>query len=127
MGQCPCHSKKSYEGCCQKFHEGELPQAPLQLMRSRYAAYALGFAGYIIHTTDPEGPMWSDDLETWEQEILLFSRETEFLGLEILEERGDTVTFKAKLKTGSEDTSFTEKSRFIQKDGKWLYHSGIIS
>jgi len=97
-------------------------------MRSRYSAYALGNADYIIRTTHPENPHYSTDFTTWKKNILHFSHTTQFTDLAINEFiDGDTdafVTFTAYLSQGGKDVSFTEKSRFLKVDGKWLYHDG---
>lgn len=79
--RCPCHSEKSYEECCQLYHNGKLPESALSLMRSRYAAYALGLADYIISTTDPDHRDYSSNLISWKQQILMFSSMTTFQGL----------------------------------------------
>ena len=36
------------------------------------------------------------------------------------------VTFRATIFCQGSDASFTEKSRFIKKDGKWFYEGGEI-
>ncbi len=92
-------------------------------MRSRYSAYALGLVDYIIATTHPQNPNYQQDKQKWRREILAFSQGTRFLGLEILEAKGDTVTFRAILEGGA---SFTEKSRFQQVEESWFYLSGHI-
>ncbi len=45
---CPCGSGLKYKKCCQKYHKGALPSTALLLMKSRYSAYALGLADYIM-------------------------------------------------------------------------------
>ncbi|MFN4175302.1 MAG: YchJ family metal-binding protein [Parachlamydiaceae bacterium] len=93
---------------------------PVDLMRSRYSAYALKLADYIIATTDPESPHYEKDLTKWKKSILEFGN-LDFTGLEILEEKDDTVTFKAHLRQENKDLSFIEKSLFRRKEGLWLY------
>lgn len=53
---CPCGSKKLYAECCQLFHlHKSVASTPEQLMRSRYAAYALGGLGqYLVDTWHPD-------------------------------------------------------------------------
>jgi SEC-C motif-containing protein len=127
---CPCSSGKAYEECCALFHKGENPKSPLQLMRSRYSAYALNLPDYIIATTHAKSPHWEKNLELWKHHLAAFAQNTLFLGLDILEvsEKGDkgTVTFKAHLSQGGKEVSFTEKSRFEKVVGKWLYLDGEI-
>ncbi len=126
---CPCHSQKPYQECCRPFHDGALPERPVELMRSRYAAYSLGLCDYLIQTTHPEHKNYSKDLIRWKQEITAFSEATSFDGLTIIEttdgEERAYVTFRAHLSQGKKDISFTEKSLFI-KQGRWLYREGQI-
>ena len=49
-GPCPCGSLKSYERCCQKWHDGETPGDAETLMRSRYTAYVLKLEDYLRAT-----------------------------------------------------------------------------
>lgn len=92
-------------------------------MRSRYSAYALNRAEYIIQTTDPEGPMWRTDEATWRADLEAFSTQTRFAGLIILAADTEMVTFRATLFHGKQDISFTERSVFRREDGRWLYTS----
>ncbi len=39
---CPCGSGQAFKECCQRYHDGELPETPEKLMRSRYSAYVKG-------------------------------------------------------------------------------------
>lgn len=124
---CPCHSGKKYKQCCQPYHKGTIPATALALMRSRYSAYALGLAGYIIETTHPDNPDYTDNTPEWETGIQEFCRGTRFLGLKIIDfTDGPTeafVTFEANLSHGI----LKEKSRFLKVDGRWLYESGTFS
>jgi len=126
--ECPCGSQKSYKECCGVFHAGVLPSSPEQLMRSRYTAYFLGDADYIMSTTHPGNPLFEVDREKWKKKILEFSSLTEFRSLEVLdsEQRGDfgTVTFIAYLFQGDQEVSFKEKSEFRRENGKWFYFGG---
>jgi len=121
---CPCHSGKKYKQCCQPYHKGILPADALKLMRSRYSAFALGAADYIMATTHPNNSDYTDDKEIWRKSILNFSNNTRFLGLKITEfidgSEEAFVTFEALLDGGI----LREKSRFLKKEGKWLYESG---
>ncbi len=94
-------------------------------MRSRYSAYALALANYIIETTHPDHPEVSKKNWDWREDILSFSRETEFIDLEILsfEEKINKayVTFTVFLKQKNKDISYTEKSLFEKQNEIWLY------
>ena len=119
---CPCFSGKPYEKCCGPYHDGAPAPTPEALMRSRYSGYALKKIDYIIETTHPNLHTTIKNREA----IAQFSDETSFDGLEILEAKGNEVTFKAHLSRDGKDVSFTEKSHFEKDDGKWKYHSGVI-
>jgi len=122
--QCPCHSGEKYKKCCQPYHKGIFPSNALKLMRSRYSAYALHLAEYIINSTHPNNPDYGDETAIWKQSILEFCQNTQFLGLKISEfiegEMVAYVTFEANLS----HTILREKSRFLKDEGKWLYESG---
>lgn len=125
---CPCKSGNAYADCCQPFHKGSLPDTALQLMRSRYSAYALCMPAYIIHTTHPDSHQFCHNTGTWSKKISAFCTQTEFKDLEILHVQENTsfatITFVAHLAQNKKDVSFTEKSYFEKVKGKWLYRSG---
>ncbi len=127
---CPCSSGKSYENCCQKYHRGTLAENALSLMKSRYSAYALNIPDYIIETTHPKSSQYKKDKKSWKEEISLFSKNTHFHRLDILEfqdgEETAFVTFKAFLTQNGTDVSFTEKSLFEKFLKKWLYKEALI-
>ena len=132
---CPCSSQKSYRECCKKYHDGALPENALLLMRSRYSAYALQLAEYIIKTTHPDNPSYSTNSQMWKREILQFTSSTQFEGLKIIEfidgHDKATVVFTAYLRQGrdgsSHNATFTEKSIFVKIGEEWLYKSGTLS
>ena len=128
--KCPCFSGLLYSNCCEPFHKGKAASNALVLMRSRYAAYALSLADYIMQSTHPLNSQRMEDSKQWKKEILDFCNNTRFEGLQIIEfkEVGDvaTVSFRATLFQGDEDGSFTEKSLFEKKEGKWLYLSATF-
>jgi len=121
---CPCGSGDKYKKCCQRYHKGALAPDALTLMRSRYSAYAVGNADYIIKTTHPDHPDHILGRSQWKEEILTFSKHTDFLSLHIIDSiDGETeayVTFEAKLSSGI----LREKSRFLKENGQWLYVDG---
>lgn len=119
---CPCCSGINYSECCKVFHDGTPPKTALQLMRSRYSAYALENPEYIIKTTHPDSPSFEKNRKNWKQSILEFSKESNFEKLEILEYGEDWVHFKAYLGHGTLD----ERSTFLKIDEKWLYLNGEL-
>jgi len=120
---CPCGSGNKYKKCCSRYHKGAFAPDALSLMKSRYCAYAVGDSSYIIKTTHPDNPDYTTDLKSWKESILRFSRQTNFLSLEIInfiEEEETFVTFIARLSSGE----LKEKSRFLKLHGQWLYIDG---
>ncbi len=125
---CPCGSGRNYKGCCLKVHEGAPAGSPEALMRSRYAAYAIGHVAHLFRTTHPGGPHWREDTAPWREELARYCEAVAFEGLTVLKasEAGDEghVTFHASMSQADDDLSFAENSRFLRVDGRWLYHSG---
>lgn len=126
---CLCGSSKKYKKCCKPFHDKiTFPKTALELMKSRYCAFATSNSQYIISTTHENNPDFTTDIKSWTKDILDFSNNTEFKKLEILEFIEDDfesfVTFKALLLQNKNDISFTEKSRFLKVDNFWKYVDG---
>jgi SEC-C motif-containing protein len=94
-------------------------------MRSRYSAYALGRVGYLMRTTDPQGPQHQADARAWQADLEGWCARTELLGLEILSasEEGDTgrVWFRATIQQGDRTGVLEERSLFYRRGGRWLY------
>ena len=126
---CPCGSLIKYKKCCKPFHEDiKTPINALELMKSRYCAYAIEKSEYIISTTHQKNRDFNTDTKVWNNDILDFSRNTKFEKLEILDfidgQTESFVTFKANITQNKQDVSFIEKSRFIKENGKWQYIDG---
>ena len=126
---CPCGSTKKYKICCKTFHDNiSIPKTALELMKSRYCAYAVSNANYIISTSHEKNIDFSTDLNSWQKDILSFCTNTKFERLEIIDfiedEIESFVTFKAYLFQNNQDVSFVEKSRFLKENDKWFYVDG---
>lgn len=128
--RCPCCSGKSYEECCAPYHRGKEAEDALILMRSRYSAYALHHVDYVIRTTHPKNPHYQQNVKKWKAELLQFVANFEFCGLEVIHfssnQESAQVIFIAYLKLSQHDKTFTEKSCFEKKGGRWLYLCGEI-
>lgn len=119
---CPCGSGDPYPACCGRFIEGsELPETACALMRSRYTAYTLGQGDYLRATWHP----------TTRREDVGLGDPVTWLGLKILRtegggpgEREGTVEFVARFKEGGRAHRLHEVSRFVCRDGRWLYVDG---
>ncbi|MBP1158795.1 YchJ family protein [Rhodococcus sp. PvR099] len=119
MTRCPCLSGETYERCCGRFHSGaaEAPTAE-QLMRSRYSAFAVGDADYLLRTWHPStrpGRLTLDPDQRWTRLDILGHT-----GGGLLENEG-TVEFEAHYVHSGQLDSLREHSRFVREDGRWSY------
>jgi SEC-C motif domain protein len=121
---CPCGSGTSYDACCGRLHRGAAQAVSAEeLMRSRYAAYAVGHGDHLFRTwhprTRPADPaMQAEGGLTWR-------------GLEILDTVGGgqddetgEVEFLARYRAGAVDGVLHERSRFVRRAGRWVYLDG---
>ena len=118
---CPCCSGKLYEECCELFHsKKDFPQTAEELMRSRYAAFAIPNGDYLWETTLPNKRKFhhKTELENW-------GKENTWTKLEIIQSSEKEVEFKAYFtdKFGKENIHH-ERSTFKKVDKKWYYVSG---
>lgn len=88
-------------------------------MRSRYCAYVLGLADYLIATWHPA---------TTPEELHLPT--VKWLGLEVLNWQSSAdagvVEFIARCRQGGRATRVHETSRFVCEAGKWFYIDGDV-
>jgi SEC-C motif-containing protein len=128
---CPCHSGLRYSACCSPFHAGtqEAP-TPEALMRSRYAAFALGLGDYLVRTlasTHPDRQLPPQELA---RELSGARQRQRFTGLRIVRASvsGDSgqVLFWASIFERGVDRSFGELSTFAREGGAWRYASGQL-
>ncbi len=99
-------------------------------MRSRYAAFAMGLAPYLIETLASGHP----DLETPEaahvRELASIKDVRRFMGLRVYGEWNDgdrgEVLFAAKLFERGQNVGIAELSTFERRDGRWRYVSGVL-
>lgn len=119
---CPCGSGKAYGACCGPCHDGSRPAPDAEaLMRSRYAAFVLGNAPYLLatwHASTRPGHLGleEDPAPRW-------------LGLQVKrhEIQGPNqarVEFVARYKIGGRAHRLHETSRFSREDGLWYYVDG---
>lgn len=119
---CYCGSNQSYANCCKPFHDGKMhADTPEKLMRSRYSAYVVGNIDYIAETNDVSG---GDNFDREAAEA--WSKQSEWLGLEVVAAHGDEVEFKARFKTNGKEVVHHEVSlfRFDEKQKRWFYLDG---
>jgi SEC-C motif-containing protein len=123
---CVCTSGKRFNQCCQRFLSGsELPKTPVQLMRSRFSAFALGgYGAYLLKTWLPSS---SNGLS--EFELSQFSVNWQRLEIIDKSQQGDSgsVEFKAIfLDHHGEQKLHHEVSQFHRISGRWYYADGRV-
>jgi SEC-C motif-containing protein len=127
---CPCHSGKPYRACCKPFHDGAEPTDAVTMMRSRYAAFSLGDAPYLLRTMHPD----HEDRKLPEREVLVAlaesARSYRYMGLTIVDhdeaEGRARVLFQARLFEKGKDSSFVELSRFRHDGVGFRYEDGSL-
>jgi SEC-C motif domain protein len=94
---------------------------PEALMRSRYSAFAKGLVDYLAKTTTKEMTGQARaELEAWTKAV-------RWLGLTVKEAKADEVSFEARYLEGDRLGVMTERSKFVQHEGRWLYVDGVPS
>jgi SEC-C motif-containing protein len=125
---CPCgrvDAKKravAYVDCCGRYvdHFSTMPAPDAEhLMRSRYSAFVLERADYLLATWHPSKRPASLD----------FDAGAKWLGLDVRSHQttGDNaaeVTFVARYRLRSGAVRMHERSRFVHEDGRWFYVDG---
>lgn len=117
---CICCSTKPFQRCCEPFLNGTSNvKTPVQLMRSRYAAYAMGGNGRYLKET------WLPDAAQNLSSVELSNKTVAWQGLEILDktQKGDVamVEFKALYLDKGKLLTHHEKSIFQRIKGQWYY------
>jgi SEC-C motif-containing protein len=121
MANCFCGSNIPFETCCQVYLNGiqNTPTAET-LMRSRYSAYAIGAADYLVATTHTS----TRNLQK-KEDILEWSKSNRWMKLEVLYSTETTVKFKAYyLDYIGKAQVHEELSTFAFEEGKWYYVDG---
>lgn len=121
---CPCGSGRRYADCCSRLHLSVKNEITAEaLMRSRYSAYVLKLADYLLASWHPSTRPGSLDLAEDDG--------TKWLGLEIKrsqqqDENHATVEFVARYRIDGRGHRLHEISRFVREDGCWFYVDGDI-
>ncbi|SDD07368.1 SEC-C motif-containing protein [Sanguibacter gelidistatuariae] len=129
---CPCGSGATYDACCGVFHHafhdpsGErgagAPTAEA-LMRSRFAAFALGRTDYLLGTWHPStrpGDLELDPGTTWTRLRIL----SHTAGGP--DDATGTVAFRAHFTHDGDRGAQSENSRFVRDEGRWSYLDGDV-
>ena len=120
---CPCGLATDYADCCGRFHAGEPAPDAERLMRSRFTAFSIKDAAYLLETWHPSTRPAEIDLDddvVWRRLVIIdragggpFDRDGE-------------VEFEAFWQQGAERGSLRERSRFVREDRRWLYLDGQV-
>jgi SEC-C motif domain protein len=123
LRRCPCGTGLPYAECCGRLHDRTATAGTAeQLMRSRYSAFVLGDAGYLLDTWHPSTRPRTLDLDD----------DVRWTGLEVLTTTGGsllaaegTVEFRASYVHDRRPGAQHENSRFVREDGHWRYLDGV--
>ncbi len=122
---CPCLSGKPYANCCEPLHQANHGANTAEsLMRSRYSAFCLGHANYLLTTLHPSKRR-PDELKQIENTI----NTTTWLGLKILDHKQANDLAEVEFVAFYKDAPFGqlhERSRFTREAGQWFYHDGVF-
>ena len=81
---CPCHSGSTYGRCCHSYHDGGLAPTAEALLLSRYSAFSLQRADYIMRTTHESHKDYdAAHPDEWKNRILSGLDEIRFVGLSV--------------------------------------------
>jgi SEC-C motif domain protein len=119
---CPCGLGLPYGQCCGPAHRDTAPATAEALMRSRYAAFALDDAAYVVRSWHPAtrpAEVEADPNLRW-------------VGLDVIEASGGgmfdaegIVEFRAHYRDRGKPGDMRERSRFVRHDGAWVYWGPI--
>jgi SEC-C motif-containing protein len=118
--RCPCDSGRRHGACCGPCHAGTPAADAEALMRSRYSAYVLQRADYLLaswHPSTRPQALSFDDAPTW-------------IGLQlrrhhVIDATHAEVEFIARFRVGGGSARrMHERSRFVHEDGRWYYVDG---
>lgn len=123
VARCPCGSGDLFGGCCGPLLGGSPAPTAERLMRSRFTAFSVKDAAYLLATWHPSTRPAEIDLDddvVWRRLVVVdrtgggpFDRDGE-------------VEFEAFWQQGGERGSLRERSRFVREDRRWLYLDGQV-
>lgn len=122
---CLCGSGRNYADCCRPYHDGDsFPANAEDLMRSRFTAYALRKADYLLASwaekTRPAGIDFSRETAQWQNlEIVACKKGGS-------KDAKGIVEFKAYYSQDGTACFMHEISRFVKTGQRWQYLDGVI-
>lgn len=119
---CPCGWGEPYGRCCGALHRGEREATTAEaLMRSRYSAFAVGDAAYLLRSwhpgTRPAALDLDDDVRWLHLAVTAVERGGPF------DDEG-VVAFEAVARADGRRHVQGERSRFVREGGRWVYVDG---
>lgn len=115
---CPCGLGDDYDACCGRLHAGAAAPTADVLMRSRYSAFAVGDAGYLLRTWHSSSRPPSLRLDPACRWIRLAVLDTHDGGLF---DMTGTVQFRAIYSQDEQRGVLAETSKFLRENGRWTY------
>jgi SEC-C motif-containing protein len=112
----------AYADCCARFvdHFNDAPAPDAEyLMRSRYSAFVLERADYLLATWHSSTRPASLDFDAGVKWLGLEVREHKVTGADAAE-----VEFVARYRLDGRAVRLHERSRFVCEEGRWLYVDG---
>ena len=127
---CPCGSALTFQQCCEPIISGQQDALTCgQLMRSRYTAFTLADADYLMRSqhADTRQIQESGAVKKWAKSV-------KWMGLVILDTQAGSahdetgyVEFRAFYQEAGQMQQIHEKSFFKRENLKWVYVSGVHS
>ena len=119
-GGCPCGSGLGYSQCCRPLHEGVAhAESAVRLMRSRYSAYVVQDAAYLLRTWHPRTrPSDLDHAGGPDRQGLTV--------IETADGRDSDSVGEVEFEAAHADGVLHERSRFVKRAGRWVYVDGDV-
>lgn len=122
---CPCLRGEPFDRCCEPFLNGTATAPTAEhLMRSRYSAFSVGDADYLLktwHSSTAPTELTLDPQQRWYR---LDVHRTSEGGL--MDQTGE-VEFSAYYRHPDGNGVLRESSRFVREDNRWVYLDGVLA
>ncbi|MFT5888552.1 MAG: SEC-C motif-containing protein [Zhongshania sp.] len=127
MADCFCGSGQTYKNCCEPYINGVvLPASAELLMRSRYSAFCVGNAEYLMATLHPDRhrtesikALRNSFVDTHWHSLRILSCDKGLAG-----DTGGEVEFTAFYSNNQQIVQLHERSRFLSINSIWYYLDG---
>ncbi|WP_196832750.1 YchJ family protein [Mycetocola sp. CAN_C7] len=121
--RCPCLSGETYGNCCAPLHRSDMTAPTAErLMRSRFTAFAVNDAGYLLdswHPTTRPATLELDPDLVWYRLDILSTNGGGPLGVD------GTVEFRAYYRSADGRGDQHEVSRFVRERQSWFYLGAV--